>query len=307
MATELLRRQCFEDVNTALADLELSFRDSTAIRGDSGIDTGVKVFLSWSGTKSRVVAEALREWLPSVIQEVEPFMSTEDIAAGVRWQRLLDDALEASSFGILCITRENQSSQWLNFEAGAIAKQVESSQVVPLAVDLRLSDLTPPLGVLFQAKEMNQAGIYDILKAINAGCERRLPNLSDAFEVWWPKLEPKLESASDAADSAPVRQPEDLLDEILTTVRTLAVRDITDVDITRAEELVALIALGLGPDANATIAYGPRKIHVVTDRGMRMLDQVNLINLVRSRGFEVELSLGARTPSSEGAPLADGD
>ena len=82
----------------------------------------MKVFLSWSGEKSRAVAEALREWLPKVLQEVEPLMSSEDISAGVRWQYLISEALEGSSVGILCVTRENQSAPWLNFEAGAIAK-----------------------------------------------------------------------------------------------------------------------------------------------------------------------------------------
>ena len=49
-------------------------------------------------------------------------MSSEDISAGVRWQYLISEALEGSSVGILCVTRENQSAPWLNFEAGAIAK-----------------------------------------------------------------------------------------------------------------------------------------------------------------------------------------
>lgn len=115
----------------------------------------MKVFLSWSGEKSRAVAEALRDWLPYVIQEVEPFMSSEDIVAGARWQDELATQLDESRFGILCVTQDNQSAPWLNFEAGAIAKQLGLNRVVPLAIDLRLAELRPPLGQ-FQAKEMTK-------------------------------------------------------------------------------------------------------------------------------------------------------
>lgn len=44
----------------------------------------MKVFLSWSGERSRLVATALHEWLPQVINAVEPFISS-NIDAGARW------------------------------------------------------------------------------------------------------------------------------------------------------------------------------------------------------------------------------
>ena len=47
---------------------------------------------------------------------------------------------------------ENQSAPWLNFEAGALAKKLESSRVVPLAINLKPSEVQQPLGQ-FQAKE----------------------------------------------------------------------------------------------------------------------------------------------------------
>lgn len=39
----------------------------------------MKVFISWSGNKSHKVAMIFREWLPSVIQSLEPYVSSEDI------------------------------------------------------------------------------------------------------------------------------------------------------------------------------------------------------------------------------------
>jgi TIR domain len=181
----------------------------------------VKVFLSWSGEKSKAVADALRDWLPSVIQQVKPFMSDEDIAAGARWQQRLAEELQGSSFGVLCVTRENQSSPWLNFEAGAIAKEAEWSHVVPLAIDLSLADLKPPLSQ-FQAKEATKSGLLSILESINACLKDPLPNVTLLLDVWWPELQPKLDAAATVSEPTPVRTDRELVEEVLALVRSLA-------------------------------------------------------------------------------------
>lgn len=61
--------------------------------------TPVKVFLSWSGIKSREVALVLRDWLPLVMNSVEPFVSAKDIYAGTRWQSEISTQLESTNFG----------------------------------------------------------------------------------------------------------------------------------------------------------------------------------------------------------------
>jgi hypothetical protein len=42
----------------------------------------MNLFLSWSGTKSLAVAEILKKYLPSMINQVEPWLSSEQIDAG---------------------------------------------------------------------------------------------------------------------------------------------------------------------------------------------------------------------------------
>lgn len=79
----------------------------------------VKVFLSWSGELSHKLACAFRDWLPSVLQSIVPYVSSEDIDKGARWSTDIAQELELSAFGILLITKENLNAPWINFEAGA--------------------------------------------------------------------------------------------------------------------------------------------------------------------------------------------
>ena len=43
------------------------------------------VFISWSGTRSGAAAEALRTWLPKVINAIKPWLSLADMDKGARW------------------------------------------------------------------------------------------------------------------------------------------------------------------------------------------------------------------------------
>src|SRR5260370_28578273 len=80
----------------------------------------MRVLLSWSGARSAALAHALREWLPTVIQAVEPWMSESDIDRGARWSEEIVAQLEVARVGIICITPDNVSSPSLHFEAGAL-------------------------------------------------------------------------------------------------------------------------------------------------------------------------------------------
>jgi TIR domain len=113
------------------------------------------VFISWSGknTKSYMVADALRRWLEQVIQGCNPWMSSQDIDAGQRWATELFAQLDNLSVGIMCVTKANQGEPSLNFEAGALAKQLkgdkpDETRVCPLLIDMTENDVTGPLKLL---------------------------------------------------------------------------------------------------------------------------------------------------------------
>lgn len=91
----------------------------------------MKVFISWSGEKSKVAALALRDWIPNIIQAAEPWMSEIDIGAGERWNPKVSGELKESNYGIVCLTKDNLDAAWIHFEIGALAKTVEDAFVCP--------------------------------------------------------------------------------------------------------------------------------------------------------------------------------
>lgn len=187
----------------------------------------MKVFISWSGDTSRQVAEALREWLPSVIQAITPYVSSEDIDKGARWSADISQELEDSNYGILCVTKSNLSAPWLNFEAGALSKSFDKSRVSPFLFGIDRTEVTGPL-LQFQSTINEREDVYKLVRGINNSCESGLDEsrLDQIFTVWWPSLETKLDSIFEVSapnSDSPTghkRTNEDVLEEILSLVRT---------------------------------------------------------------------------------------
>jgi len=186
----------------------------------------MKVFISWSGSPSLQIAEAWRDWLPSVIQVIEPYVSSEDIDKGARWSVDIAQELESSSYGILCVTAGNVNAPWLNFEAGALSKSFDRSRVSPFLFDLDRSSVTGPL-VQFQSTVYEHDDILRLLKGINAVCQIPLSDsrLKSSFAIWWPKLQHsmdqlKVQTASGAASQSAQRDVNDMVAEILDLIRS---------------------------------------------------------------------------------------
>lgn len=155
----------------------------------------MNVFISWSGETSHHVAKVLRDWIPSVIQAVEPYVSSEDIDKGARWSSDIATELDKSSYGIICLTKKNIHAPWINFEAGALGKSVDKSKVSPFLFRMNPSDVNGPL-LQYQSTRHEKDDIYKLMTSINTSCgEHALDNerLSKIFEVWWPNLEKNLE------------------------------------------------------------------------------------------------------------------
>lgn len=188
----------------------------------------MKVFISWSGELSRQVAEVVRIYLPLMLNGTEPFLSCHDISSGARWAAELSASLDASDFGIICLTPENLTSPWLLFEAGALTKHSNGKVCCLLPDNLSPAEIAPPLSQ-FQARRFEKTEVRLLLKDINQLLPHPLANeqIEVIFDKWWPELHQRYKEAEknhnqSISRKGKVRPAEDILQEILATVRRLA-------------------------------------------------------------------------------------
>ena len=164
----------------------------------------MKVFLSWSGARSKAVADALALWLPQAIPAVEPWMSS-DLDDGIRWNRDISGQFEATAVGIVCLTADNFTSPRILFEAGALAKT--NAHVATFVLDPPGGAIGYPLRhfhhTVYEKDELRRLLVMVNAKVIASG-ERGLTELmlNHSFEAWWPRLRQKLDRAPDVSAMA---------------------------------------------------------------------------------------------------------
>ena len=187
----------------------------------------MKVFISWSGDDSKRHAEALRNWLPAVLQLVKPYFTPSDVEKGTRWNTDIAKELESSEIGILCVTRDNLHSEWVMFEAGALSKSMDKAHVCPVLFGIQNIDLAGPLKQ-FQTTEFAKDDFKKLVSVINNKLgDNKLPpkTLDSVFEKWWPELEVEIQknfAELKDRDEEPIRSERDLLEEVLELSRSTA-------------------------------------------------------------------------------------
>jgi hypothetical protein len=187
----------------------------------------MKVFVSWSGDRSKAVASALKHWLPFVFQGLDVWMSEQNIQAGAKWGTELGKALGDCKLGIICLTPESLQSRWLTFEAGALSTAIDGSRVIPYRFQLRRSDISPPLSQ-FQNVSADEEGTYGLVRSINDALGKPWPEEEKVrlvFQKWWSLLKEQLEAVQHI-EPVQIRSDRDLLEEMLDLARQAGIRDL---------------------------------------------------------------------------------
>ena len=154
----------------------------------------MKVFISWSGDLSKAIAEQLKKWIPCIIQSIDVFFSPEDIEKGENWDSKISQVLSDCKYGIICLTPQNVAAPWINFEAGAIAKSLDS-RVSCLMVNIKPSDIRGPLS-RYQATKLDKKDMFQLISEINKATDQALDEnrLTNAFNAMWTQLEQEISS-----------------------------------------------------------------------------------------------------------------
>jgi len=126
----------------------------------------MKIFMSWSGARSKKMGEFLSNWVPKIFPSAEIFFSP-DIPKGEEGFNTINNELGQSDIGIFLFTRENIDSVWMGYEAGAIRHNTNSGKVLAIFLDEGLSEVN--LGPYQYLQHANWDGVefVKVVRTIN--------------------------------------------------------------------------------------------------------------------------------------------
>jgi hypothetical protein len=189
----------------------------------------MKIFISWSGKPSKYIALAIREFIDSVFtQNINTFLSTEDIKLGQEGYGTIQTALAECDKGIFCFMKNNINSVWMTYEAGAISMQsscakkttdVNNCPILPIMFE-KIDDAKfsrHPLQYI-QRQSFSRETMYHLVVELNTKGKFSFSSkvLEKQFNFAWPELENCVKNAlydhSERGDA--VVNKEFLIDEL---------------------------------------------------------------------------------------------
>ncbi|WP_415942497.1 TIR domain-containing protein [Streptomyces sp. 067-1] len=186
----------------------------------------MKIFISWSGETAQKCAEVLGRELEHLHPEMKTFVSSLGIVKGQRSMESIAAQLRDADVGIMCLTRENQRKQWINYEAGALSRRTDEDKayVHPFLIDMPPEEISGPLKQ-FQATDSSvRREVFSMIQSLHDECVNPYSPeaLRRAFGHFWDRVVRDLQDIKKRMPrtETPVRTtPEDLFGELVDLVR----------------------------------------------------------------------------------------
>jgi nucleoside 2-deoxyribosyltransferase len=154
----------------------------------------MKTLISYSGTRSKIVAEALRLLLQRSIPKIEVLLPGTDIALRDSWRKSISSNLKTIDVAIIVVTQENIERAWVTYEVGYIT--AHQKRIVPFLFDVPTSRLSFPLAS-FLAVTSNKDSIFRLITqlALEAKLNVDTKNIEKSFDAAWREFENSLVEA----------------------------------------------------------------------------------------------------------------
>ena len=180
-------------------------------------DREMTVFISWSQSMSHRIAEVLKSELDVLFNEqIDFWVSSEDIPAGNIAVNSIISALQRSSMAIVCLDSSNYKKPWIYYETGVVfgrnysPEDDEVSVVFPIIFDnLKIPDFdsTPLQNMqlqLFKKESMKEAVlcINDMYCKKTGKHALSKKTLRQFFDQIWPALNDKISLIIKQGDNA---------------------------------------------------------------------------------------------------------
>lgn len=152
----------------------------------------MKIFISWSGKRSELVAQQLVEILK--LLNLETWFSKDDIRKGEMWRYELTENLKTSDIAIICLTSYSIISKWVMFEVGMCLSSSPAKRVCPLLIGLTEENLrNTPLDGFQITKASDQLDVESLLRSIysnesDSNYHLKATQFKNHFDYWLPKF-----------------------------------------------------------------------------------------------------------------------
>lgn len=271
---------------------------STATAG-TNILVAMNIFISWSGDRSKNMAEALRIWLPRVIQSVHPWVSGHNLGKGSKWSTVLSSELGSHVYGIICVTPENREKPWIMFEAGALSK-TDESRTYTLLLGLGPSDIEQPLAQ-FNHTLAEENDLRALIRGINEATANPVNEdvLEHSFNLNWPFLQERIDAILTAGDTSSVTTPTPEAAQGLRDERSMIAEML---QLLRAQNSAGPTLIGSSSDAKIRITA--RIVQGIIEEVLREISVVAQITVQRESSGNFAVRIFPSTGGSMGLKIS---